>query len=174
MSDDPSAPLPALQKQHYSDDQAKEILARAMAQPGDDGFSAADLAQVAGELGIAPAQLEAAERAWLAERGADEERQLRRHFITVRRREARNGLIGLATAGTLVWLAITFSIPLLATIAAVVQVPLAFIGIFLFFQAWEAFAETEGKDFDKAFDKWLERRQRRRALIAPPRAREEG
>ena len=116
-------------------------------------------------------RLAAAEGAWLAERGDRELDAERRAFIAERRRETRNTIAALAAGGALWWLATTFSIPLLSVIAAILTIPLIVIGVITFFQAWGAIFETEGEDFEKAFDKWLERRETRRARLAPPGSR---
>ena len=160
-----------LRRRHYSDDEAKEILAQAMSLSTAEGFSSGELVRFAGEMGISPAQLAAAEEAWLAEQGDRELDAERRAFITVRRREAREGLLFMAILGAVAWGATTFSIPVLSTIAGVMMIPLIVITVIVALQALSAFVETDGEDFEKAFDKWLDRREKRRARLAPPAAR---
>ena len=149
---DPMTPRPTLQKEYYSDEEAKEILARAAVAPGVAGFSSAELTTFAGEMGISPQQLESAEGAWLAEQGDRALDAERRAFVTARRRKARGDLLFTGLLGALVWASISFSIPVLNVVAAVMMVPLIVITVFTVLEALSAFTETDGEDFEKKLD----------------------
>jgi hypothetical protein len=155
----------------YSEREVKAILARAMDLPDQHGeaFSREQMAELAAELGISEAQLEAAEQTWVAEQQVEALTTQRKAFIRSRRRQMRNGLVGYAVMGGLLYLAFVLEIAVLSLIWPFLMVPMFIIAIILFFGTWEAIFDVEGEDFDKEFAKWQDRHEEQLARVSRSR-----
>lgn len=160
---EPRKPRPTL----YSDEDVHAILERALALQ-DREFTHEHLVKMADELGISPAQLEAAEAAWHDEQAVTVEIGERVQFIASRRRKAIQGLGFLLGVALVFYLLILFKVAALAGIATALAIPLFFFVLGSLWEIFQAFTETEGDDFEKAYRKWLKKRPTA-ALPAPDR-----
>lgn len=145
-------------RRRYSDEDVREILERALMLQGRD-FTWEDLEAMASELGVTREQLEAAEDAWFREGRVEAERAA---FIAYRRRRALRKLAKMLAMTALVYLAFVSRIAILPAIAIVAAFPLFFNWIGTVDQLFNAFFAVEGESFEKQFDRWLQRRNRRR------------
>jgi 2TM domain len=116
----------------YSSEDVQQILQRAMATSQDEGFSPAQLQEMANEVGIAPETLKVAEREWLAEREASRQQQ----ESTKRRRRA-------FTAHLIPYLAVNTSLIVLNLVTTPryfwAFYPISGWGLGLFFHGWAAY-----------------------------------
>lgn len=142
----------------YSEDEVQEILYEAMgAQVEGREFSRDHLAQMAGELGITPAQLEAAEARWHGRRSESGERA---SFLAERRAEFRTHLVVFLTVNSAFWIGgwliarfIPIVIPLLLFILVAWSIGLIIDG-------WNKTRVTSGSDFEREFLRWRRSRQK--------------
>lgn len=136
----------------YRSEDAQQILQLAIARQTDDGeLTRTQLYEIAEELNISVADLEAAEREWIAHRGESEERQLfsRMRQGKFQRRLVRYGIV-IAFLGVLNWL---------ATPAWLWSLYIAiFWGIGVALDAWRTYGLSRD-EFDAAFRRWRQRRQ---------------
>ena len=139
-------------KQIYRQEEAQEILRRALSQPAPDaGFSHEQLREMAAELGIDPTALDTAAREWRIER---QEAAERREYIAARRREYVSHLLPFLMVGT--GLVLTN----LATEGSITWslFPLLGWGIPTLLHGRGALS-TRGEAFERAFQKWREERR---------------
>lgn len=141
----------------YSQDEVQQILQLAIArQTNADELTRAQLLEIADELGISTSDLQLAEQEWMAQRGADQERQTfnlyRRHRL--RQRSIRfvivNAflmLLNLLTSGGLTWS---------------LYVVLGW-GVFMALSVWKL-RQTDGDDYEEALQKWRYQRRIKRSI----------
>jgi hypothetical protein len=145
------------QPQSYRPEEIQEIIKLAVTREAYDGeLSRQHLVEIAQELGISEHSLQLAERDWLNDRIVLEKKQA---FNLYRKRIFKQKaikyllinaffvLINLISAGTLSW-----SIYILA-----------FFGLKLSLDIWQV-SQTEGDDYEKAFQNWERKRQIKQTL----------
>jgi len=127
----------------YSSEDVQQILQRAMAKSQDEGFSQAQLQEMANEVGIVPETLKVAEREWLAQRETSRQQQ----ESLMRRRRA-------FTAHLIPYLAVnTFLIVLNLAISPRyfwAFYPISGWGLGLFFHGWATY-QVPVKPTEKTF-----------------------
>lgn len=164
---EPRKPKPIL----YSDEDVHAILERALALQ-DREFTHEHLVKMADELGISPAQLEAAEADWQAEQQASVEVNERAQFISSRRRKALGDLGAVLMVALVLYLIVFFKVAVIAGIATALAIPAFFVILGQLWETLQAFTNTDGDDFEKAYQKWLRKRPQP-ALAAPARSKKE-
>ncbi|MCT7948603.1 2TM domain-containing protein [Ancylothrix sp. C2] len=136
----------------YSQDEVQQILHLALSRKEEGGeISRAQMLEIAQDLNIPLAHLEAAEKEWLSRSGDFEERQV---FETYRRKKLKKNavnygifnsffvLLNLAGSGELSW-----SLYILL-----------FWGLGLALQGWNSY-QSEGEEYEQAFQRWRVKKQ---------------
>ncbi|MDX2216209.1 MAG: 2TM domain-containing protein [Oculatellaceae cyanobacterium bins.114] len=141
----------------YSQEDVQEILHLAIARQTDAGeLTRAQLLEIADELGISTTDLQLAEQEWIARQGENRERQAfnlyRRHRLKQRsiRFAIVNAfliLLNLLTSGGVTWS---------------LYVLLGW-GVLMALSAWKL-QQTDGDDYEDAFQKWRRRRLIKRSI----------
>ena len=134
----------------YRSEDVQQILQRAMAHKQEGEFSREQLLEMASELGISPDILQAAEQEWLAQREGVRERQA---FNTYQRRAFRAHLIPYLAVNTFLILLNLLTSP--SRFWAIY--PLLGWGLGLALHGWSAY-QTEGENYEKAFQVWRQHR----------------
>jgi len=141
----------------YEQEEAQEILKIAFTRQIDRGeISKVQLLEIAAELGISPEEFQSAEQEWLTQQGEAREQ---RAFAAYRRGRLRSNvarygivntflvLLDLLTGGPLDW-----------------SLYIALIwGLFIALNAWKTY-QTDGEDYEKAFQRWRLKQQMGRSL----------
>ena len=144
----------------YSQEDAQQILHLAIVRQVESGeITREQLLEIATELDIAPADLEAAEQEWMTQRGDLLERQT---FDMVRRDKFRHRLGKyLIVNGFLVAIDF-FLIGGLGTLSWSLYLAL-FGGIGVSLNAWKTYWVT-GEEYETAFQRWQQRRKLRKSV----------
>lgn len=156
----PEAPPPRRLPRLYDEEAAREILEIALGFQGRN-FTSGDLEEMAADLGITPTQLTLAEREWERRRGFQAEDVKRAQFLHECRREFAQKVIRWTLLAVTCVVMVMVSVDCLAVVALL-------LGLFLLGRipdlitaANHAYFQTVGKEFDEAFDEWLERKSQR-------------
>jgi hypothetical protein len=136
----------------YSSEDAQQILQRAIARQAEAGeLSRQQLLEIADELGISPETLAAAEQEWNLHR---QELTTREAFDQERRRRFRQNL---AKYGIVNGLLVGLNLATAHRVSWSLYVVFGW-GIAVALSAWRTF-QTEGDDYDRAFQRWQLKRQ---------------
>jgi hypothetical protein len=141
----------------YEQEEAQEILKIAFTRQIDRGeISKAQLLEISAELGISPEEFQAAEQEWLMQQGEMREQRAFAAYrqSRLRKNAARYGIINtflvlldLLTGSPLDW-----------------SLYIALIwGLFIALNAWKTY-QTDGEDYEKAFQRWRLKQQVGRSL----------
>jgi hypothetical protein len=149
-------------RQLYSDVEANRILERAMQirdrNTQNRGFTRSDLEQMARELGITPAELQAAEEETLIDGPMQPERAA---FIAHRRQQFKSHLISYALLFTFLFAmsSLFFKTPNLLIIPCLIAV----VGgaLWLMNEAYDVFLINAGDSFEARLNKWVDEREQR-------------
>jgi len=141
----------------YRSEDAQQILHIAIARQAEAGeLTRAQLFEIAAELNIAPADMQAAEQEWLMRRGESVERnafdlQRRQRF---QQRFAKFAIVNgfLLTVNFLNGWGISFLVYLFL-----------FWGLGMALDAWKTF-KLGGEDYEEAFLRWRQRRQLKKSV----------
>jgi hypothetical protein len=141
----------------YRQEDAQQILHLAIARQTEEGeLSRAQLFEIAAELNISPADIQAAELDWLTHKGVLQEKQ---SFNLFRKNKFQQRLtkfliingfliaLDLLTGGGIGWSLYV----------------LLFWGLGVSLNAWKTF-QTSGEDYDIAFQRWKQKRQLKKSV----------
>jgi hypothetical protein len=141
----------------YDQEEAQEILKIAFTRQIERGeISKPQLLEIAAELGISPEEFQAAEQEWLMQQGEAREQQAFAAYrqSRLRKNAARYGIVNtflvlldLLTGSPLDW-----------------SLYIALIwGLFIALNTWKTY-QTDGEEYEKAFQRWRLRQQVGRSL----------
>ena len=149
--------MPPMPEEIYRQEDAQQILHLAIARQAEEGeLSRTQLFEIAAELNIAPADIQAAEQDWFANKGILKEQE---SFNLFRKSKFQQGLtkfliingffiaFDLLTGGGVGW-----SLYILL-----------FWGLGMSLNAWKTF-QTSGEDYDIAFQRWRQTRQLKKSV----------
>jgi hypothetical protein len=141
----------------YRQEDAQQILQLAIARQAEEGeLSRVQLFEIAAELNISPADIQAAELDWLTHRGTLQEKQT---FNQVRKDKFQKRLVKfLIINGFLVTLDLLTGAGLGWSLYV-----LLFWGLGLSLNAWKSL-QTSGEDYDIAFQRWKQTRQLKQSV----------
>lgn len=136
----------------YNEDAVQQILRLAMNRQGQDvALPRSQLIEIAEDLGISEADLEAAEEEWQVQQ---EEQEARESFDAYRHQQLRQGIArfliingGLVLLNLVIDHRITWSV-----------YPVLIWGMAIALQAWQTL-KAEGEEYDRAFRRWRLRQQ---------------
>lgn len=138
--------------QTYASEDAQQILQLAIARREETGeMSRTQLFEVASELGISPADIQAAELEWMAHRGEFQEKNV---FNAYRRSKLQQNLVKYGIVNTFL---------LLLNLAANHELSWSLYillgwGLGLSLSAWNTY-QREGEEYEQAFQKWRLKKQ---------------
>ncbi|NJN58107.1 MAG: Pr2TM family membrane protein [Leptolyngbyaceae cyanobacterium SL_5_9] len=141
----------------YEQEEAQEILKIAFTRQIDRGeISKTQLLEIAAELGISPEEFQSAEQEWLIQQGEARER---RAFTAYRQNRLQRNVAKYGIVNTfLVLLDLLTGSPLDWSL----YVALIW-GLFIALNAWKTY-QTNGEDYERAFQRWRLRQQMGRSL----------
>ncbi|HEY9619260.1 MAG TPA: 2TM domain-containing protein [Crinalium sp.] len=141
----------------YSQEDVQQILHLAIARQTDTGeMTRTQLVEIADELGISALDLQLAEQEWIERRSEDEERQAFYRFQLARLKQ--QGFKYLVINGFLIALNVLTS----GGISWALYVALGW-GVLLALKAWKSL-QTDGDDYEEAFQNWRRRRWIKRSV----------
>jgi 2TM domain len=149
--------MPPMPEEIYRQEDAQQILKLAIARQAEEGeLSRTQLFEIAAELNIAPADIQAAELDWIANKGVLQEQE---SFNLYRRTKFQRGFtkyliingfliaLDLLTGGGVGWS---------------LYVVLGW-GLGVALDAWKTY-QTSGDDYDIAFQRWRQTRQLKKSV----------
>lgn len=141
----------------YSQEEIQQILQLAIARQSYEGeFTHEQLLEIAAELEISPATLQAAEQDWLAQQGELQQRQAFNHYRRSRLKKRVGNfaifntffiLLNLVGSGGLTW-----SLYLLLV-----------TGLGLVLTTWNTY-QSNGEEYERAFQQWYRKHQLRESI----------
>lgn len=138
--------------QTYASEDVQAILQLAMARREEVGeLSRAQLFEVAGELGISPDDVAAAEQEWLTHSAEDREKLV---FNSYRRKKLQKNLIKYGIVNTFLVLLNLVSSQALSWSLYILLI----WGLGLSLSAWNTY-QTQGEDYEQAFQRWRLKKQ---------------
>lgn len=138
--------------QIYRSEDAQQILNIAIARREESGeLTRSQLFEIASELGIAPSDIEAAEREWLTYSAEEREKQV---FNAYRRNRLKKGFIKYAIVNTFL---ILINLVSAQGLSWSLYILLAW-GLGLALSAWNVY-QTSGEDYEQAFQRWRLKKQ---------------
>ena len=140
----------------YCQEDAQQILQLAIARQAEEGeLSRVQLFEIAAELNIAPADIQAAEQEWFANKGILKEQE---SFNLFRKSKFKQRLTKfLIINGFLI------ALDLLMGGGGWSLYILLFWGLGMALNAWKTF-QTSGEDYDIAFQRWRQTRQLKKSV----------
>jgi hypothetical protein len=141
----------------YRSEDAQQILQIAIARQTEEGdLSRAQLYEIASELNISVADMEAAEQQWLMRQGEQEERNA---FVRFRQGKFQRRLAKYAIVNIFL-----ISLNLLTTPGVLWALYVAvFWGMGVALDAWKTY-QTSDLEFEEAFENWRQRQQLKRSV----------
>jgi hypothetical protein len=141
----------------YRSEEAQQILQIAITRQAEAGeLTRSQLYEIAAELNIAAADMQAAEQEWMTRQGESQERQT---FNSQRHQRFQQRLVKFAIVNGCFLLLNLLTAPALSWSLYI----LLFWGIGIALDAWKTF-QLGGEDYEEAFQRWRQQRQLKKSV----------